>query len=218
MQFLVNAVFQVAVVVLLVTLFWLGHAIFARRRRQKPEPWARWLGLHLPPKVLRRLWLFPAVFAIAWLSVFIQQQLLADGFMTFAVNTPAYKVSRTAGLDLLLGAIAYPFITSALSEEIFFRGLIAKRMMKLLGFQWGNVIQTVIFLAPHVLILVFFAPDAGMLLYAVMIATIVPLSWVSGWLMERRDDGSIFTPWLLHSAANFGTLVYFWCFVPSVPN
>ncbi|MFK8000563.1 MAG: lysostaphin resistance A-like protein [Polyangiales bacterium] len=48
-----------------------------------------------------------------------------------------------------MGLFVYPFITSALCEELLFRGFVAKRSIGWLGFAWGNVVQTVIFVAPH---------------------------------------------------------------------
>ena len=93
------------------------------------------------------------LFFVAWAVVTLQFVLIED-FESFLAETPAYRISRHRGAELLVGAIAYPFFTSALAEEILFRGLIAKRLIHHLGFGIGNAAQTLLFLAPHAALVV----------------------------------------------------------------
>ncbi len=214
MQYALDGALQLAVCIALLTLFWGIHVLFVRWRRTERTTWARWIGLHLPPRLRRRLWIFPVAFLSAWLLNFLQL-VLVDDFASFASETVAYKVTRNFGADLLIAAVVYPFLSSALTEELFFRGFIAKRLIRHLGFHWGNVLQSVIFLAPHSLLILFFASGQTAMLHVFVVVTILPMAWLSGWAMERRDDGSIVTPWLIHSGANFGTMIYFWLWVPT---
>lgn len=66
------------------------------------------------------------------------------------------------------------------------------------------------------LLILFFASGQTAMLHVFVVVTILPMAWFSGWAMERHDDGSILTSWLIHSGANFGTMVYFGLWVPTV--
>jgi len=89
----------------------------------------------------------------------------------------------------------------ALAEEMFFRGFVASLLFRRLGFQKGNLLQAVIFLAPHTLLL----------LVSVSLWPLLPLQlitgWVLGWLRER--SGSIGPGWLAHALANLLPAILF---------
>lgn len=82
MKFLSNAAFQLAAVLLLVTLFWLGRVLFSKVRKRPREPWMRWLGVHPAPRWTRRLWIFPVAGLAAGVLVFLQG-LVIDDFRAF---------------------------------------------------------------------------------------------------------------------------------------
>jgi membrane protease YdiL (CAAX protease family) len=123
--------------------------------------------------------------------------------------------STTAGRIATLGAnpstfvitAVVAFIQTALAEEVFFRGFLAKRLIAWLGFHRGNAVQSAIFVVPHLLI--FYGPggapvNAAGLVLITLVATIS--GWLFGWLNERRGDGSIIPSWLAHGIGN--TLAY----------
>lgn len=88
----------------------------------------------------------------------------------------------------------------ALAEEMLFRGFIAGVLFKRFGFRLGNVLQALIFFAPHTLLL----------LVSVSMWPILPLQliagWALGWLRERSD--SIGPCWLAHALTNlFSALI-----------
>jgi len=82
----------------------------------------------------------------------------------------------------------------ALAEEMFFRGFVAGLLFRRLGFRTGNIIQALIFLAPHLLLL----------LVSLRLWPLLPLQlvagWVLGWLRQRSD--SIGPGWLAHALTN----------------
>lgn len=95
--------------------------------------------------------------------------------------------STTAG-----GYVA--IVLFALAEEMFFRGWLAGLLFRRLGFATGNIVQALVFLAPHVLLL----------LVSLRLWPILPLQliagWVLGWLRQRSD--SIGPGWLAHALIN----------------
>lgn len=82
----------------------------------------------------------------------------------------------------------------ALAEEMFFRGFVAGVCFKRFGFRRGNVLQALVFLAPHLLLL----------LVSVALWPLLPLQLIAGlvlgWLRQQSD--SIGPCWLLHAATN----------------
>lgn len=82
----------------------------------------------------------------------------------------------------------------AIAEEIFFRGLIAGLLFRRYGFAKGNVLQALVFLAPHLLLLV----------VSTSIWPILPVQLIAGWLLGalRYKSDSIGPSSLAHAAAN----------------
>jgi len=88
----------------------------------------------------------------------------------------------------------------ALGEEIFFRGLLGGWLEQRFGFMKGNTIQDLIFLLPHLLLLL-----VSLSLWVVVVVQFLA-GWVLGWLRSR--SGSILPGWLAHSLMNaFGALL-----------
>jgi len=119
--------------------------------------------------------------------------------------------SGIATLDVAPSAFAIivvvAFIQTGLAEELLFRGFLAKRLIARLGFQRGNALQALLFVAPHLLL--FVGPQGAVLApsgVALVVVTSAGMAWLFGWLNERRGDGSIIPSWLTHGMAN--TLAY----------
>jgi membrane protease YdiL (CAAX protease family) len=94
-------------------------------------------------------------------------------------------------------ALLYGVVKTGFSEELLFRGLIAGSLGRRLPLWAANLLQALVFLAPHLLILRVM-PEMWPLL-PIVFAT----SLVLGWLRIR--SGSILGPWLIHAAANVTT-------------
>lgn len=99
----------------------------------------------------------------------------------------------------LVGAPSTPsdyaaIIVLALAEEMLFRGFVAGYLFRRFGFGIGNVLQALVFLAPHCVLL----------LVDVSLWPLLPLQLISGlvlgWLRERST--SIGPCWLVHAAVN----------------
>lgn len=91
-------------------------------------------------------------------------------------------------------ALLYGVVKTGFSEELLFRGLIAGCLSRRLPLRWANILQAVIFLAPHLLFLKFMSEMWFMLIFVFIFALI------AGW--ARIKSGSIVGPWLIHAAGN----------------
>ena len=59
----------------------------------------------------------------------------------------------------------------------------------------ANVLQTLIFFVPHLLMVVYLAPDLWVILPRLIIGSLF-MGWV------RMKSGSILGPWMMHAAGN----------------
>lgn len=91
-------------------------------------------------------------------------------------------------------ALLYGVIKTGFAEELLFRGLIAGSLSRRLPAIPANLLQSIIFLAPHLLML-FVMPEMWWLLPIVF-----AFSLFVGWV--RIQSGSILGPWLIHGTAN----------------
>ena len=94
-------------------------------------------------------------------------------------------------------ALLYGIVKTGFSEELLFRGLLAGSLGRRLPLVWANLLQALVFLLPHLFIIVVI-PELWGILPIVFVASLV-LGWA------RIRSGSILGPWLVHAAANVAT-------------
>jgi membrane protease YdiL (CAAX protease family) len=131
--------------------------------------------------------------------------LLPDILPTDILNQPGIAQSVYTGWSLSVSSFLLAFLREAiyiaLGEEIFFRGFLGKLLYRKLGFIAGNLIQSIVFLLPHLLLL-----TISLRLWPILIAQFIG-GWLYGWLCHQSD--SILPSWLAHSLGNaFGALVF----------
>ena len=89
----------------------------------------------------------------------------------------------------------------AFGEEIFFRGFLGGILFRKFGFIIGNIFQSIIFLLPHLLLLM-----VSLKLWPILIAQFIG-GWLFGWLFYKSE--SILPSWLAHSLSNaFGAMMF----------
>jgi membrane protease YdiL (CAAX protease family) len=91
-------------------------------------------------------------------------------------------------------ALLYGVVQTGFTEELLFRGLIAGSLARRLPAIWANLVQALIFLAPHLLVLRIM-PEMGWIIPVVFAGALF-----AGWLRIR--SGSIIGPCLLHASVN----------------
>lgn len=195
LQEALNATLQVGVVLIVALVLW---AIFARKKESFP----RYIGL-FAPTTKAMLWtlgvaclLIPATLAIFMLPN-VRDMAAGEGTVAGAIRAQGFTA------DVIGQIIIIALFKTALSEEIFFRGLLAKRLINWLGFGVGNTIHALLFGGVHLLI---FAIPGGPKFDPVLGFAIAGLpaigGWVMAWLNERTGNGSIAPSWFLHATAN----------------
>ncbi|MHB1417092.1 MAG: CPBP family intramembrane glutamic endopeptidase [Chloroflexota bacterium] len=100
-------------------------------------------------------------------------------------------------ITLFLVLLLYGMKTG-IAEEIFFRGFIARRLIKTLGFARGNLIQAVVFALPHFVL----SGPASPVDIGVRIANAFLLGYTFGYVMDRESGGSILPVMAAHTLMN----------------
>ena len=104
-------------------------------------------------------------------------------------------------LSVLIILIIDAGIKTSLSEEILFRGFLAKRLISISGFQTGNILQAVIFGAVHALL---FSLLTNNILYLTVIFIFPTVgAYFKTYLNEKLAGGSIIPGWIAHGVGNF---------------
>jgi membrane protease YdiL (CAAX protease family) len=169
----------------------LGYALYqrARHRRAFGEA-AQRAGLQ--PGKLRYL-RHSGTFALAGAAVLViwtppLEPLLREG------SAMRQFVGLGWGPQAIAAALLYGAVKTAFVEELIFRGMIAGSLARRLPPAGANLAQAVIFLLPHLAILLF-APELWGLLPMVFLGALL-----FGWVRIR--SGSILGPWLMHASGN----------------
>lgn len=194
-QEIVNATVQLLVVLLICLAVWL---VFGRKK----SGFRRYFGLFTPTR--RSVWVAFGLFLLFTLMSCALAFLpgMKDG--AAAENTVA-GVLKAAGpsADTVGALLVIALVKTALTEEILFRGLIARRLIHAMGFWAGNTLHAVIFGAIHLLI--FVIPGGPEFTWLVGTAFLL-LPGAGGWMMayanERVGNGSIVPGWIIHGFGN----------------
>lgn len=114
--------------------------------------------------------------------------------MAFVPDELIHAQGTTGRITGFLPAVAV--ILRAAGEEIFFRGFVMG-LLRRLPFVWANLVQGVLFLLPHLLLLIV---DARLW-------PILPMQFAAGLLMGwlRHRSGSVGPPTLVHAVLNLGS-------------
>lgn len=106
------------------------------------------------------------------------------------------------GPEAITAILFVAIIKTSLAEEILFRGFVAKRLIALTNFQWGNLIQAFIFGIIHSIFFLLISTNA----FFLFVIFLVPFAgaWAKTWLNEKLANGSIIPGWIAHG---FGNLI-----------
>lgn len=115
-----------------------------------------------------------------------------NGGMLISPLKQAYEISSP--ITFIFTSLVFG-LNAGICEEILFRGFIGKRLINILGFDRGNIIQTVIFSIPHL------STFGIKLTYEVILGVINAgvMGWTFGYIMYKRSNGSILPSILAHT-------------------
>lgn len=185
---LISSIMQVILFSMIPFLWWI---IFSR----KQIGFFKWIGF-TKPKIKSK-----KVYGTLFIVTAILFSFMAFILIPMFSNTTELATSQFAGQGGagMISALIYAFIQTGLSEEIFFRGFLGKRLANKFGFAFGNTVQALLFGLLHGVML-FSAVGVGKAI--IIIAFTGVIGWVMGYINERQSDGSIISSWCLHGIGN----------------
>ncbi len=189
MQLFIGELISGAVQILLFSAIPFISWLTSARKRQG---FFDWIGLKKP----RFEKGFTRAFILIILAFFALSALIL--LITRDVETATSQFTGL-GFFALPSALVYAFLTTALSEEILFRGFLLKRLSGRLGFTAGNILQAVIFGLLHGAM---FFGAAGAIKSAFIAVFTGSIGWFIGYINERKADGSILPGWAVHGVSN----------------
>lgn len=92
-------------------------------------------------------------------------------------------------------------IKTSFSEEILFRGFIAKRLIHKFGFKAGNFWQAIVFGLVHLLLFGLLSNTAFLPLMIIFVFSTFA-GWAIGYIKEKYANGSIIPGWIAHGLGN----------------
>ncbi|MEO6611707.1 MAG: CPBP family intramembrane glutamic endopeptidase [Chitinophagaceae bacterium] len=180
--------------------------IFFLLRKHKRVSFSNYIGLYHPTKksivfaTLTSLLFVIGAIGMAFMDEGIKQILLSPKSVTGKLRLIGFSVPPV--IILLIIAL----IKTSLSEEILFRGLLAKQMNIKFGFGKGNILQAAFFGAVHLLL--FWVLTKSSLLPLIFIFVFSSFAgWTIGYIKEKYANGSIIPGWIAHGLGN--ALSYF---------
>ena len=195
---LVSGLVQFALAVLIAFVWWWFSARHQRRFTQ-------WIGL---TRIVGGM----KTFSLMLLTLLI---LFGCGWLVIQVMPSTYTYTASTqfgglGWAALPSVLVHALLNTSGWEEIFFRGLLLKRLMGKCGLLVANTLQAVLFGLMHGVPLLFMT---GMSVVQAAVITLFTglAGWYMGYMNEKHAQGSIFPSWTVHMLSNVasGTLSAF---------
>lgn len=178
-------------------------------RHKKGEGFFTYLGIK-KPKLEKNL-LFLIGFGVVYLISYIfDSRVLINADSIESVGNSANVASnvyRGLGILAILPALIESFMMNGLSEELFFRGFINKRLCARLGIKKGLLVQAILFGLLHNVLSLIVGIDMSIVMHIAIFASTVIGALMLGFLNERIFNGSIFPSIFLHGLGNFFVMI-----------
>lgn len=198
---LLSAVLQLLV---LTAIPFLWHLFSGRR----DSGFLQWIGLRPAAEVPFKA--MGAIFAgLALATLLPYWYLYQTGSLTYSGFTVDSYRQTGWSLQTVLVILIWAVLQTSLSEEIFFRGFLCKRLSQALGWKAGTAVQAVLFGAIHL-------PAVwgkGVVPALVLVLLTGGIGFALGWLSQRKAEGSILYGWCIHAAANILSPIAVFCFL-----
>jgi len=170
-------------------------------RKDKSVSFSEYIGFYKPPSLA----VFYSVFtSFIFLATGIGLVFIDEGFKQIVLS-PLSVTGKIRAMGFTAVSVSIliliAVIKTSLSEEILFRGFIAKQLIAKLGFAFGNVLQALIFGAVHLLLVWrLIDPTPLGLILITFFSTLG--GWTIGYIKIKFGQGSIIPGWIAHGLGN----------------
>lgn len=208
---LYSSLSQVAAVLIFSLFYFSIHWAFILRKKSEQTSFFKYIGIQSCKNQFDKKYFFILflISVIAVVTTFLEFQYSVEfKQMLMSENSPYGKILKNGfGIHAVLLGLIYCFVMASASEEILFRGLIAKRLFASLGHKKGNILQALIFWLMHLLIFRLLTNEWFSFLQVIGFLTSFGMGSILGYVNFRRVETSIVPSWLMHGCANFVTFL-----------
>lgn len=185
MNKMVSAMAQVILFSLIPFVWWLITA-------RKEQKFSQWMGLKKVTGDKK------TAAAIVIVTVGF---LLCGMYTLYTLKDVETATSEFTGLGAaaIPAILVYAIFNTALSEELFFRGFLLKRMQNKFGFAVACTVQAVLFGLLHGAM---FISLVGIVKAVLIISLTAIFAGGMGYINEKKANGSILPSWLVHAISN----------------
>lgn len=189
---LISSLIQIVLFSFIPFVYW----CFKDRKNHK---FTEWIGLKRIKRVDKTLILSVIIVTITYLIIGI--------FLLNSLSGVNNATSEFMGLKFkaIPAIIIYAAFNTALPEEILFRGFILKRLVSKLGFNNGNLIQSILFGLIHG---VMFISIVGVAKSILIILVTGCIAFALGYINEQLSEGSIVPSFIIHTVSNLVSGLY----------
>ena len=169
-------------------------------RYRKVKGFLKYVGLKPSTKRANYLAVFASLLFALPVLILI---LISDEIKTimFDPESVTGKIREMGfGISSVFILLMIALLKTSFAEELLFRGFLAKRLIAVLGYSKGNLIQAVLFGIIHTILFAMITSNAVFLMLIFMIPSLG--AYVSVYLNEKVADGSIIPGWISHGLAN----------------
>lgn len=169
-------------------------------RYRKVKGFLKYVGLKPSTKRANYLAVFASLLFAVPVLILI---LISDDIKTimFDPESVTGKIREMGfGISSVFTLLMIALLKTSFAEELLFRGFLAKRLIAVLGYSKGNLIQAVLFGSIHTILFAMITSNAVFLMLIFMIPSLG--AYVSVYLNEKVADGSIIPGWISHGLAN----------------
>ncbi|HYK77246.1 MAG TPA: CPBP family intramembrane glutamic endopeptidase [Daejeonella sp.] len=197
-QEIVSSISQLLILVLIPFLFYLF-------KRKQYASFSQYIGFTKPnAQSVQYALLIAVLFSTLGIGLFFLNDGLREALLTPQSVSGKLRLSGFSTATIL-SLLLIAWVKTSLSEEIFFRGFIGKRLINLLGFAWGNLSQALLFGLLHFVLFMQLTELPYMALLVILLSTTI-IGWLVGFVKDRVGNGSIVPGWIAHGIGN--TLSY----------
>lgn len=206
----ISALTQVGSILGLSLIVYGIHWIISLRKLGRPS-FFKYIGIQSAKTQLDKkfliIWIVLMAFAV--LSTFLEFQYSANFKQMLMDQSSPYAKILNNGLNIqsIILSLIYCFIMASGSEEILFRGLIARRFFSSMNFFKANLIQSLFFWLMHLIIVRLVTGNWISYIQLIALVTSFGMGLVLGYANFRKDGRSILPSWILHGSANFFTFL-----------
>ena len=187
--------------ILQIIVFSLIPFVFFLFRKDKSVSFFTYIGLYPPGSkanvyalAVAALFLIPGIL-LPFVSEELRQAVLTPPSVTGMLH------QKGLSTETILTLLIIAWLKTSLSEEIFFRGFLAKQLIRRLGYRLGNLIQALLFGLIHLLLFAALTKTAWAAVIGIFLFSTLA-GYSIGYIKEKYGRGSIIPGWLAHAMGN----------------